>query len=834
MLQAFYTLHHRTFIYFHILTALFLLLPVHTIQAQTLSLSAQKTNEKIKIDGWLNENIWQQGNVASQFTTYSPQVGKPAAQKTEVRVAYDNEAIYIGAYMYDTQPDSIMQQLGLRDSYGDLNADFFAVELDTYNDDQNAFGFAVTASGVNNDWRNNINGEDNSWNAVWTSAVQMTNKGWIAEIMIPYSALRFSDKSEQTWGLSFVRSIRRIREMSTWQAFDPNKNGYVIQFGNLTGISGIKPPLRLSLTPYASAYYQSYSDAQNPGNNSKNSSFRGGMDLKYGISKAFTLDMILIPDFGQVRYDDLVLNLSPFELQFAENRPFFTEGIELFNKGNIFYSRRVGGQPIGANSVYQQLQTGETITENPTEVPLYNAFKVSGRTSSKLGIGVFNGITGATYATIADTLGNKRRVETAPLTNYNLIVLDQSLKNGGYLSFTNANTMRNGGNYRDANVTALACRLVNKSNKYALNGNATISQLFQGDTTDNGFKYTLNAEKTSGTWRYGIWHNLESDRYNPNDLGILFSPNEISNNLYLSYNNFKGFGKVNRVFGEISFFHSLLYKPVEFQNFSINANASFVFRNFFATGGSIYINPFEGNDFFEPRYAGRFSKTSRHYETNLWISTDYRKPVAFDVNAGLALDPLWAGKGYWIGFNPRIRPNDKLFFLSGISYYYSPVNVGYTTAYDNTEHHIIYGNRRQDEVVLLLEAQYLFNNRMAIQARTRHYWTRVLYNTYHELQTDGYIKPQAETQDFGRNTAFMAFTVDISYRWQFAPGSELSLVWKQSAYPYEYLGSTHYNTLPNDSYFTHVGRTFDAPQTQSLSLRILYYIDALIFRKKRT
>jgi hypothetical protein len=805
---------------------------LHTeLKAQKPTMLGVRMNEKIKIDGQLDEGAWKQAMPATDFITYEPKLGNKSTQNTEIRILYDDEAIYIGAYLYDTNPDSIMRQFGLRDSYGDLNADWIAFEFDTYNDDQNAFGFGVTASGVQNDWCNSNEGEDNSWNAVWKSEVKITDKGWVAELSIPYSALRFSDKAEQSWGIGFMRSIRRIRELSTWQFFNPNETGYVIQFGTLNNISNIKPPLRLFLTPYTSAYYQNYIDKQNPENNQSNSSFRGGLDIKYGINKAFTLDMILIPDFGQVRFDDLVLNLSPFEIQFNENRPFFTEGTELFNKGNLFYSRRVGGRPVGYFNAYNQLNEGENITNNPSESPLYNAFKISGRTTSKLGLGVFNGITGETNAIATDSLGNKRDISTGGLTNYSLIVLDQTIKNGGFVSFTNANTMR-AGNWRDSNVSAFTWLIPYKGNKYAFNGNVSVSQLFENDNNDVGFKYNLNVEKTQGTWRYGWYQNVESDNYNPNDMGILFSPNEISNTLYMSYNNLKGFGNVNRVFGNLNLNHSLLYKPMHFQNFNLNGNMNFIFKTFFATGFNFSMNPIQGNDYFEPRYEGRFSKTSSHYEFNGWVSTDYRKRFAYDWSAGFMLDPLWNGSGYWTEFSPRFRPNDKLFFLGRVSYFYIPVGIGYTTAYDDTEHHIIYGNRRQDEVVALLEAQYLFNTKMGIQARARHYWSRVLYNSYHELQDDGYISDVAETENYERNTAFTAFTVDISYRWQFAPGSELSLVWKQAAYPYEFNGSNHYNSLQSDGYFKHVGRTFDAPQTQSISLRILYFIDALSFRKK--
>src|SRR4030095_2457091 len=153
----------------------------------------------------------------------------------------------------------------------------------------------------------------------------------------------------------------------------------------------------------------------------------GGMDVKYGISQAMTLDMTLIPDFGQVQSDNQILNLTPFEVKFNENRSFFTEGTELFNKGNFFYSRRVGGTPIHYNDVYSSMDSTQHIVKNPTETRIANATKISGRLQSGLGIGFFNAITSPTYATVEDEAKNQEKIQTSPLTNYNIAVLNQSL-----------------------------------------------------------------------------------------------------------------------------------------------------------------------------------------------------------------------------------------------------------------------------------------------------------------------------------------------------------------------------------------------------------------------
>ncbi|KAF0190357.1 MAG: hypothetical protein FD166_3819, partial [Bacteroidetes bacterium] len=256
---------------------------------------------------------------------------------------------------------------------------------------------------------------DDSWNAVWESKVCRNDKGWIAEIRIPYSALRFPKKPVQEWGINFSRMTRRYSEFSHWSPINVKEQGFVHQCGLLKGISDIDSPLRLSLYPYISSYLDNYG-----GSNSY--SINGGADIKYGINESFTMDMTLIPDFGQVKSDDKVLNLSPFETYYDEKRQFFTEGTELFNRAGLFYSRRIGGEPIGYGKAYEGLDSNEVVEKNPSTAQLYNATKISGRTKSKLGIGFFNAVTAPAHARILDTLSkNERLVNTQPLANYNVV-----------------------------------------------------------------------------------------------------------------------------------------------------------------------------------------------------------------------------------------------------------------------------------------------------------------------------------------------------------------------------------------------------------------------------
>jgi hypothetical protein len=307
----------------------------------------------------------------------------------------------------------------------------FGIAIDAYNSGQNAFYFIVSAAGVQIDKIMSPTGQDYNWDAVWNSAVQIDEDGWTVEIEIPYFALRFPQKPEQEWSINIMRRIERKRELSFWNYVNNAVNGFVTQFGVLTGIANIQPPLRLSFSPYMTAYFD-HNGTEGA------TSITGGMDLKYGINEAFTLDMTLIPDFGQVVSDNQVLNLSPFEIQFAENRPFFTEGTDIFNKGGLFYSRRVG-QTFGR----AQLNESETLISRPTEAPLLNATKISGRNDHGLGIGLFNAVTNATYATVLnEETGEQESRQVDPLTNFNVAVYDQNLKNNSNFSFINTKNSR--------------------------------------------------------------------------------------------------------------------------------------------------------------------------------------------------------------------------------------------------------------------------------------------------------------------------------------------------------------------------------------------------------
>lgn len=478
------------------------------------SVSTKKTTENISIDAELNEASWKDAEIATDFVSLEPKNGTPIPEefKTEVKILYSNDAIYIGAKLYDPNPEKILKELVERDEIG--TSDYFGIFINGYNDGQQEFRFFVTAANGQIDTNfTSAEGEDGSWNAIWESNAKITDFGYVIEMKIPYAALRFPEKDKQTWGLNFFREVRRERQKYTWSPID-NKIGAISQqAGILTGIENIKTPTRLFLIPYSS-FYLSGSDAQKT-----KGELKGGLDVKYGINDAFTLDAILVPDFGQTKFDNVVLNLGPFEQQFNENRPFFTEGTDLFSKGNLLYSRRIGQTP----DLNLNLADNESI-ENPGAINLLNALKISGRDKDGLGIGFLNAITEKTMATVSnDDNDNTRQIEVSPLTNYNVLVFDQRFNQNSSVTFINTNVTRNG-SFRDANVTGLLFDLNNKTNTYNLSGGLKSSSINDVENK-NGYNASLYFAETNGKFRYSFGSEYMSKDFEINDLGINFRTN---------------------------------------------------------------------------------------------------------------------------------------------------------------------------------------------------------------------------------------------------------------------------------------------------------------------
>jgi len=796
--------------------------------------TASRITTAPKIDGLLEDEAWKNAASASDFIQSLPFEGKPVSQKTEVRILYDDYFIYVGAMMYDSAPDSILHELGNRDD-GDLNAERFRFVIDPYNTRQDAYDFGVYSSGVQLDSRFS----DPTYNGVWQSSVKIINNGWSVEMKIPYSAIRFPSKKDQHWGLQFTRHIRRNREFDQWALTPAGKANGPKYWGTLEGISDIKPPLRLSSTPYLSSYLESAPQYDADDNLSYGNSFsyNAGADIKYGLDERFTLDMTLLPDFGQVQSDNKVKNLSYREVTYDDYRPFFKEGTDLFNKNRLFYSRRIGKTPTCFSSVEDSLEQGETLEKNPSQTKLLNATKVSGRGNGGLGFGLFNAVTNNTYAEVKDSLGNTRKILTEPLTNYNVLVFDQQLKNASNIYFINTDVMRTGNTYRDANVTGTGFTFQDKSNTWAIDGVGNLSQVFRKNDTDIntfsdqlGYYYFAGTRKISGTWQYGIGHETMNKTFDRSDMGFQSINNYSATNVYFSYNRFKPWGSVLNSFNSINVNYATNYTTGKRTDLSTNLNLFVLFQSYLSIFGGGGMSPVSSYDYYEPRVDGRFFRSIQYYYAYAGFSSDYKKKLALDMTVNTSnwlknnIYNFPLQQGINTDIKPRFRVSDHLSFIYAFTYNFDPFNVGYADTIKTTVVEPIFGGRILNTYINTLTAKYIFKNDLSLSLNARHYWSTGEYVKYFHLSKEGELVHNV-TYTGNNNFSYNAFNIDAVFSWQFSPGSVFSVVYKNAIEESD-------DIIPV-SFKGNFSNTLQSPQTNSISLKVLYFLDYQQLKRKK-
>lgn len=802
-------------------------------------LTALRTTAAIKIDGIIDEAEWKKAPAATRFTELRPTPFKveEQANTTEIYFLYSNTGIYIGGYCHERSKDSIAAELVGRDGFG--NNDFIGIVFDTYQDKLNAFEYFTTPLGEQFDAKvsPNINGnsEDFSWNAVWQSAAKIHNDGWSFEMLIPYAAIRFGKKKVQDWGLNIVRRRQKSGSQLFWQPIDPTVNGFLTQEGTLKNLEDIKPPLRLQFSPYFSTYANH--DGTAPTGTKKNSfTVNGGMDVKYGLNQAFTLDMTLIPDFGQVQSDNRVLNLSPFEQRFQENRTFFTEGTELFNKGNLFYSRRIGGQPIRYGDAYNQLGSGEFVSENPTQSKLVNATKISGRTQKGLGIGILNAVTKPQYATIQNASGQSRQYETDPLTNYNVLVLDQTMKHNSSVSFVNTNVMRSGKDY-DANVSSLLFDLNDKRNTWNIGGSVGISAIMnQNNKNTVGYTHSIYMGKTSGRLNFNIWQDFTNDKYDKSDLGYFTNNNTMDQGFWIGYNWNKPKGWYNSLRMNINGWYSRLVTPLDavkgkdrmYQGSGINYNLNAQTKRLWDVG--MYISAGNKyNDFYEARVPGRVFANKGNFGVGGYWNSNSTKKLSWGGNFFTGVGGVFHRRSLDLGMYGKVRFNSKFSVELSVNTENAFDQPGWADVLPATsptdKETVIFSRRDLRTVENTLNIKYSFTNRMGLTMRTRHYWSKVTPVQFYELDTEGDLVTPTNPYTGNRNQNYNYFTVDMVYTWQFAQGSFINVVWKD-------IGENFSRSFERN-YFKNASNIISGNQFTSLSLRVIYFLDYLTLKKKR-
>jgi hypothetical protein len=589
--------------------------------------------------------------------------------------------------------------------------------------------------------------------------------------------------------------------------------------------------LRLSVTPYLSLYGDHY-PYNTPGKSNFSYAYSGGLDLKYGINESYTLDMTLLPDFSQVQSDNLEKNISPFETVYNENRPFFNEAVDLFAKGNIFYSRRIGRTPSGYYSVPDSMNDKDEMIKNPKQAKLINAFKISGRNKNGTALGVLNAITSNMYAQIKDSNGNIRQVFTEPLTNFNVLVYDQSLKNSSDFYITNTNVIRDK-KYNDANVTAAGFSFNDKSLTYNFALNGALSQIFEKNDSlgsimqdELGGKYNISFSKIKGNFRFSLYRSVMDNHYNANDLGLTLYNNEIGHYAEFAYKIFNPFSVFRDMSTNLMINQTQNYLTNEFAGLDIKIQNSGTTKKYLSFWGGFGVAPLDGRNYYEPRTPGRFYKAPSYYYVYYGLSSDYRKKVSIDIEPTFAADFNTECHVYGIAINPIFRLTDKFTFNLQSSVSYNSNDFGFVDKSEDDS--IIFGKRNLMTVVNTISGRYIFKNDLSLSLRVRHYWSRAQYINFYTLQENGELLDNAEyygTTDYDFN--YNAFNVDLVFSWQFAPGSNLSVVWKNAILDEE--------PQPIVNFFEDIKHTFSADQLNSLSIKVLYYLDYqyLVKNKKK-
>jgi hypothetical protein len=462
----------------------------------------------------------------------------------------------------------------------------------------------------------------------------------------------------------------------------------------------------------------------------------------------------------------------------------------------------------------------DEILKNPDETSLINTTKISGYTNGGLGIGLINGMTARAYATVQDIhTGKKRDILTQAFTNYNIFVLDKSIFENSYISLTNSNVAR-----RDylANVTAVEFKLADRDNLYKFRGIGALSYRSGGDSQTDGFKFALEAGKTGGPFQYLYSLSVINDTYDQNDLGYLRRNNEVVNSFSLNYNILRPQGAFLNIRNGFNLLYGRIYDPSDFSEFLTQYTFSTTFKNRYSMSVQIALAPFEGHDYYETRTPSRYFVRPKYYHGQTTLASDPRKSLALGLRGSYwkSYDYDFNISSWLLGVSPALRINDKLSMILD-SYLAKDFNdLGFLEK-DTDTGLILFGKRDRQTLVNTLNISYVFNNKIASNFRLRHYWSMAEYETYYELLDNGRLSPF--NYDGSHDINYNAFNIDMTLRWNFAPGSEILLNWKNSIYTSgDQLISHLWNNLKN---------TLQSPQINSISIKIIYYFDYLNLKK---
>jgi hypothetical protein len=808
------------------------------------------TTKKPVIDGKLDDECWKTGEWAGDYTQWVPNEGAKPSQKTEIKILYDDNNIYVAIRAYDNEPEKISHKSGKRD---ELVGDMVGVNFDSYHDHRTGFEFDISAGGQKLDCIiTNPSASDMNWNAVWYAKTAMEDSAWTAEFEIPLSQLRYSSDSEQVWGMHCWRWIERLQEESDWEPQSSVGPGMLYLFGELHGIKDLPKSRRIEVMPYMLGEAKTFpKEAGNPFAN-KGRSWKGnaGLDAKIGLSSNFTADLSINPDFGQVESDPSVMNLSAFETFFDEKRPFFLEGKTIFNfdfdNVNLFYSRRIGHTP----TYMPDLKDNEYI-KYPDNTSILSAVKISGKTASGLSIGALQCITDNEQAKISAG-GSDKYVTVEPLTSYSIVRVQQDYLEGNTILggiITSTNRFINdpqldylnrdaytGGldllhqwNDKEFYLNAKFVGSFIKGSRNAIDNLQTSSaRYYQRPDADyisldtlrtqlSGYGGSMKIGKGSkGLWRYSSEINWRSPGLDLNDIGFMQTSDIIKMTNSISY-------FVNE---SVSIFRTYNAGISETNNWNfgmdyLSTGVSLSFYLEFLNNWAVSNTTNYTSQALDMRIlrGGYGMLVPEIWTDNLYARTDPSKKIYSELNATFSASGDNSSKYFYVQPGISFMPMNILKFSVYVNYSNNHDNLQYIdTKSVNNQNQYILGKINQQTLGVTFRIDYNITPELSLQYYGSPFASVGKYSEFKtvtdpraKLYTSRYLilNPVLNGNDYnvpGDNNSsmnysfsnpdfnFYQFRSNLVLRWEYSPGSQIYLVWSQDRTNYIQPGNYSVNT----------------------------------------
>ncbi|MEJ7597628.1 MAG: DUF5916 domain-containing protein [Kofleriaceae bacterium] len=734
----------------------------------------------VTIDGVLEEAAWATAPRHTGFTQRFPKDGVKANVETHFAVLYDDNAVYVGVWADDPEPDKIRRLLTRRDV--DAPADAITIGIDSYHDQRTAYAFQLNAAGVQRDMLMFDDTEtDDTWDAVWTGDVSVNATGWCAEFRIPLSQLRYASDGAHEWGFQVIRIVPRTQEQAAWAPWPRSSEETVSKFGIIEGISGLKPARRLELLPYATAGFESMPVADaDPLNDPLSARGNIGLDLKYGLGPAFTLSATINPDFGQVEADPSQVNLSANELFFAEKRPFFLEGVDLFklsmsptNNGieGGFYSRRIGAAP--------PIQADGEYVRSPPSTTIFGAMKLTGKTRGGWSVGLLDAVTGEEVALVDDGMGGRTEPIVSPLTNYAIARVKRDFRSGktsvgGSLTAVNRALSGTGleailHDQAYTGGTQLSHRwdknawqfdfnlygsLVHGSEMAIARTQQSQRHLFQRSDNDHfdptrtsltglGFGGIIGRMGDTKHWRYGVGYDVRTSGYELNDAGFMNGADRSIVFLYGEYHEEKPSDEVlNWHFNADIFTVHILSDTLDS---SLNAFESHLSDIGFECNGHVQLVNYwkisQGCNLGNARWAtndmrgGPALRVNNFYNGWIQVDTDSRKSIQAYVFANGGQQPATDTIDGGIEAGLKIQAASNIDIDIGPRYSYRNDALQYvdTAIDDNGLPHYVYARINQATLAMTTRVNWTFSPKLSLQAYAQPFIATGRYRDYKDI-----------------------------------------------------------------------------------------------------